>query len=48
VLSQYVDFNRALQVAVDAPRMYLDEGLLQVEPGFDQHALEAVKKGHAD
>jgi gamma-glutamyltranspeptidase/glutathione hydrolase len=44
VLSQYVDFNRALQVAVDAPRMYLDEGLLQVEPGFDQHALEAVKK----
>ncbi len=43
VLKQVVDFNRPLQQAVDAPRLYLDEDCLQVEPGFSQSALSAVK-----
>ncbi len=36
VLKQVVDFNRPLQQAVDAPRLYLDEDCLQVEPGFSR------------
>jgi gamma-glutamyltranspeptidase / glutathione hydrolase len=43
VLKQVVDFNRPLQQAVDAPRLYLDEDCLQVEPGFSESALSAVK-----
>lgn len=43
VLSQVVDFQRPLQLAVDSPRLYLDEGLLQIEPGFSDDALEAVR-----
>jgi gamma-glutamyltranspeptidase/glutathione hydrolase len=44
VLSQMVDFSRPLQQAVDAPRLYLDEDCLQLEPGFAESAVTAVKK----
>ena len=44
VLHQVVDFNRSLQQAVDAPRLYLDGDCLQLEPGFNQLAVMAVKK----
>ncbi len=44
VLSQLVDFDRSLQQSVDAPRLYLDEGTLQAEPGFETAAIEAVEK----
>ena len=44
VLSQVVDFDRSLQQAVDAPRLYLDEDNLQMEPGFTESAVAAVKK----
>jgi gamma-glutamyltranspeptidase/glutathione hydrolase len=43
VLKQVVDFNRPLQQAVDAPRLYLDEDCLQIEPGFSESAVAAVK-----
>jgi gamma-glutamyltranspeptidase/glutathione hydrolase len=43
VLSQMIDFNRPLQQAVDAPRLYLDEHCLQVEAGFAESAVMAVK-----
>lgn len=42
VLNQVVDFNRELQQAVSAPRLYLDEGCLQVEPGFDPAVLHQL------
>lgn len=42
VISQLVDCNRSLQDAVDAPRLYLDHDLLQVEPGFKQAVIEAA------
>ena len=42
VLSQIVDFNRPLKTAVEAPRLYWDGEVLQVEPGFSQEALEEV------
>lgn len=44
VLSQVVDFNRPLQQAVDAPRLYLDGDCLQLEPGFAESAVKALKK----
>ena len=43
VLSQVVDFKRPLQEAVDAPRLYLDEDCLQLEPGFSDAAVKSVK-----
>ncbi|SDO83216.1 gamma-glutamyltransferase family protein [Desulforhopalus singaporensis] len=43
VLSQVVDFDLPLQRAVDSPRLYLDEGLLQIEPGFDSQALDQLE-----
>ena len=42
VLSQIVDFNRPLKTAVEAPRLYWDGEVLQVEPGFSKEALEEV------
>ena len=42
VISQVVDGDRSLQDAVDAPRLYLDCDLLQVEPGFNQAVIEAA------
>jgi gamma-glutamyltranspeptidase/glutathione hydrolase len=44
VLHQVVDFKRSLQQAVDAPRLYLDGDCLQVEPGFAEPAMAALKK----
>lgn len=44
VLSQIVDFKRTLKTAVESPRLYLDEGLLQIEPGFADDAVDAVSK----
>ncbi|NOR25701.1 MAG: gamma-glutamyltransferase [Desulforhopalus sp.] len=43
VLNQVVDFSRPLQQAVDAPRLYLDGDCLQLEPGFSEMAVTAVK-----
>lgn len=43
VLHQVVDFNRSLREAVDAPRLYLDGDCLQVEPGFAEPAMAALK-----
>ncbi len=42
VLSQVVDFNRPLQTAVDAPRLYLDEDCLQIEPGFNKEVVQQL------
>ncbi len=42
VLDQVVDFGRGLEQAVSAPRMYLDEECLQIEPGFAREALESL------
>lgn len=44
VLSQVIDFGRPLQQAVDAPRLYLDEDCLQMEPGFSKKAVTAVEQ----
>ncbi len=44
VLQQVVDFHRPLQDAVDAPRLYLDEKYLQLEPGYEHFAVNALKK----
>ncbi|MEN8189792.1 MAG: gamma-glutamyltransferase [Thermodesulfobacteriota bacterium] len=44
VLSQVVDFNRPLQKAVDAPRLYLDGDLLQVEPGFAPEVIKGLSE----
>lgn len=42
VLSQIVDFKRELRLAVESPRLYLDEDCLQVEPGFAEEALQVL------
>jgi gamma-glutamyltranspeptidase/glutathione hydrolase len=47
VLTQVVDFDRSLADAVAAPRLYLDEDTLQVEPGFSPAAVAAVGKAAA-
>lgn len=47
VLNQVVDFNRDLKDAVDAPRLYWDGSVVQVEPGFDAKALEILEQ-HAE
>jgi gamma-glutamyltranspeptidase/glutathione hydrolase len=44
VLMQVVDFDRTLQEAVDAPRLYLDGDCLQLEPGFSEPAVDRVRK----
>lgn len=43
VLSQFVDFKRSLQEAVDAPRLHLDDDCLQLEPGFADIAVNSLK-----
>jgi gamma-glutamyltranspeptidase/glutathione hydrolase len=40
VLSQVVDFGRNLKEAVEAPRLYWDGEVVQVEPGFQAASLE--------
>lgn len=42
VLNQVVDFKKDLLKAVEAPRLYLDEDCLQIEPGFDSQILEKL------
>lgn len=42
VLNQIVDFNRDLKDAVEAPRLYWDGNVVQVEPGFSQEALNVL------
>lgn len=42
VLSQLVDFGRDLKEAVEAPRLYWDGEVVQVEPGFSDEALAAL------
>jgi gamma-glutamyltranspeptidase/glutathione hydrolase len=44
VLNQVVDFGRPLKQAVDAPRLYLDEDCLQMEPGFGKQAVTAIRQ----
>ncbi len=46
VLAQILDFKRDLSEAVQAPRMHWDddEGVLQIEPGFDPQAVAAVQE----
>jgi gamma-glutamyltranspeptidase / glutathione hydrolase len=44
VLSQIVDFDRPLKTAVEAPRLFWDGEILQVEPGFSEEALEEVQR----
>ncbi len=43
VVSQVIDFNRPLKQSVEAPRLYLDEHCLQMETGFSETAVLAVK-----
>ncbi len=42
VLSQLVDFKRPLKTAVEAPRLYWDGAVVQVEPGFSEAALKTL------
>ena len=44
VLSQVVDFGRGLQTAVEAPRLYWDGEVTQIEPGFSEEAIAELKK----
>ncbi|THB78107.1 MAG: gamma-glutamyltransferase [Desulfobulbaceae bacterium] len=43
VLSQVVDFSRSLEEAIQAPRMYWDGEIVQVEPGFTPQATADLK-----
>jgi len=42
VLVNLLEFNMSLEQAVAAPRMHYERGLLNLEPGFDPHALESL------
>ncbi len=42
VLCQFVDYNRDLDTAINAPRMHWDGETLQVEPGFTNKAVKSV------
>ncbi|MDW7773694.1 MAG: gamma-glutamyltransferase [Desulfobulbaceae bacterium] len=42
VLSQIIDFNRDVEIAVNAPRLHWDGEVLQMEPGFSRESVEAV------
>lgn len=43
VISQVIEYDRPLQKAVDSPRLYLDEGLLQIEPGYSERAVDILR-----
>ena len=45
VLEMVVDHGATIREAVDAPRLYLDEDVLQIEPGFDLVEIAAVAEG---
>ncbi len=42
VMNQIVDFQRPLKEAVEAPRLYWDGTVVQVEPGFSEEALKKL------
>ncbi len=42
VMSQIVDFNRPLKTAVEAPRLYWDGDVAQIEPGFSDEAVATL------
>lgn len=44
VLTQVVDHGIPLEEAVAAPRLYLDEELMQIEPGFKKAALLCLEE----
>lgn len=44
VFGQVVDFQRDLQEAVDAPRLYWDEDCVQIEPGFSQDGIASLSQ----
>ncbi|MBC8318539.1 MAG: gamma-glutamyltransferase [Desulfobulbaceae bacterium] len=44
VLSLVVDFGMNLQEAVNAPRIHWDEKMFQVEPGFTEDSLNALRE----
>lgn len=44
VVGQIIYHDRDLKQAVDAPRLYWDGSVLQVEPGFDQESFHDLKE----
>jgi gamma-glutamyltranspeptidase/glutathione hydrolase len=44
VITHFVDFNEALQKIIDSPRIHWDGSVLQVEPGFGETALAALRE----
>lgn len=44
VISHVVDFGMSITAAVNAPRIHWDGDIIQVEPGFAEDALRALKK----
>ena len=46
VLVNLLDFRLPLEEAVRAPRIHVEDGLLSLEPGFSEGALEALRGDH--
>lgn len=44
VLSLVIDFGMDIQEAVNAPRIHWDEEMFQVEPGFGENSLSALRE----
>ncbi len=44
VLSSIIDYNIPIQEAVIAPRIHWDEEIMQMEPGFSEEVIAAMKK----
>lgn len=44
VLTQIVDFQRSPEVAVHSPRLHFDGESLQIEPGFSEESLKALRE----
>ncbi len=44
VLTRLIDHGQEIQEAVDAPRLYWDENVLQMEPGFHREVVAGVGK----
>jgi gamma-glutamyltranspeptidase/glutathione hydrolase len=44
VISHVIDFGLPLQAAVEAPRLHWDGAYLQVEPGYTETALKALRQ----
>jgi gamma-glutamyltranspeptidase/glutathione hydrolase len=42
VLVNIIDFNQPLHEAINYPRIHFENGLLSIEPGFDDKALEPL------